>query len=112
CDLHTATRVSLHGLRAHRHELPPAVDGAPEHPLTAARVPRSETLVAVCPRSFSAHPGLRALLQERYANVRFNDSGQRLIGDALVHFLDGAEKGIVGIETIDGPLLDRVPHLR
>lgn len=68
--------------------------------------------VAVCSRSFSNHPTLRALVQERYADVRFNELGARLSGEALVRFLDGAEKAIVGPERIDAAIVAQLPRLR
>ena len=74
--------------------------------------PRSAAPVAVCSRSFSAHPTLRALLEERYANVRFNEPGARLQGEALARFLHGAEKVIVGMERVDAALLAQLPDLR
>ena len=71
----------------------------------------AEARVAVCSRSFSANPVLRAEILERYQQVTFNDRGERLSGDRLAEFLSGHEKVIVGLEVIDGNLLDRVPEL-
>lgn len=42
--------------------------------------------VAVCSRSFSRNPILRAELLVRYQNVTFNDSGRQMEGDELVAF--------------------------
>ncbi|MFT3770374.1 MAG: phosphoglycerate dehydrogenase [Minicystis sp.] len=78
----------------------------------AAGGPKDPAPVAVCSRSFSNHPALRALVQERYANVRFNETGATLSGEALVRFLDDAEKAIVGMERIDAAILEQVPRLR
>jgi D-3-phosphoglycerate dehydrogenase len=68
--------------------------------------------IAVCSRSFSVNPVLRAELLQRYSNVTFNDAGGRLQGDALVDFLRGHEKAIVALETIDRPVLERLPQLK
>ncbi len=67
--------------------------------------------VAVCSRSFSSNPVLRAELQERYQYVTFNDAGLKLNGDALVDFLRGHHKVITALETIDDWLLSRLPEL-
>ncbi|MFL5885948.1 MAG: phosphoglycerate dehydrogenase [Thermoleophilaceae bacterium] len=68
--------------------------------------------VAVCSRSFSRHPVLRAELVERYPDTRFNDAGKSLAGDELVEHLAGVEKAITALEKIDDALLDRLPDLR
>ncbi|MDE2510373.1 MAG: phosphoglycerate dehydrogenase [Elusimicrobia bacterium] len=68
--------------------------------------------VAVCSRSFSKHPVLRAELLALYPTVTFNDAGASLKGDALVEFLTGHEKAIVALETVDDAVLARLPELR
>ncbi len=70
------------------------------------------TRVAVCSRSFSRHPGLRAELLERYDDVIFNDEGLSLSGDTLVQFLCKAEKTIVGLEAMDDEVLAALPRLK
>jgi phosphoglycerate dehydrogenase-like enzyme len=72
---------------------------------------RSER-VAVCSRSFSKNPVLRAELLARYLHVTFNDAGRQLNGDTLVEFLRGHEKAIIALETIDEHVLSRLPELR
>lgn len=67
--------------------------------------------VAVCSRSFSRDATLRAELQERYANVTFNDDGCMLSGGLLVDFLRGHDKAIVALEQIDDTILSRLPEL-
>jgi phosphoglycerate dehydrogenase-like enzyme len=67
--------------------------------------------VAVCSRSFSKDPILRAELLARYRNVTFNDAGLRLNGDSLVEFLRGHDKAITALETIDESVLNRLPEL-
>jgi phosphoglycerate dehydrogenase-like enzyme len=69
------------------------------------------TPIAVCSRSFSRHPILRAETEERYSDVRFNDEGKSLAGDELVAFLSGRRRAITALETIDDALLSRVPEL-
>ena len=68
--------------------------------------------VAVTSRSLSKHPVLRAELESRYPGTRFNDAGASLKGDALVSFLDGCEKAIIALETVDNALLARLPSLK
>jgi phosphoglycerate dehydrogenase-like enzyme len=68
--------------------------------------------VAVCSRSFSKNPILRAELLTRYPNVTFNDAGVQLGGDTLVEFLKGHEKAIIALEVIDEEILSRLPELQ
>jgi phosphoglycerate dehydrogenase-like enzyme len=68
--------------------------------------------VAVCSRSFSKNPVLRAELLARYPDATFNDAGAQLGGDALVAFLKGHEKAITALEVIDEYVLSRLPELR
>lgn len=68
--------------------------------------------VAVCSRSFSRNPTLRAELLARYQRVTFNDAGLRLKGDSLVEFLSGHDKAIIALETIDESVLSRLPELK
>ena len=68
--------------------------------------------VAVCSRSFSRHPVLRAELLARYANVTFNDTGRSLAGDELVAFLKGHDKAITALECIDDAVLAQLPQLK
>ena len=68
--------------------------------------------VAVCSRSFSRNPILRAELLSRYANVTFNDAGNTLAGDELVAFLLGHDKAITALECIDEAILAQLPQLK
>lgn len=68
--------------------------------------------VAVCSRSFSRHPILRAELLARYANVTFNDAGGSMVGDELVNFLRNHDKAITALERIDDAVLARLPQLK
>jgi len=71
-----------------------------------------QTKVAVCSRSFSRNPVLRAELLARYTQVTFNDVGAQLAGDSLVDFLKGHEKAITALEVIDDYVLSRLPDLQ
>jgi phosphoglycerate dehydrogenase-like enzyme len=68
--------------------------------------------VAVCSRSFSRNPILRAELLARYPQVTFNDAGLQLEGDTLVEFLRGHDKAITALEAIDASVLSRLPELK
>lgn len=68
--------------------------------------------VAVCSRSFSQNPTLRAELLTRYQHVSFNDAGRQLTGEDLVAFLREHDKAIVALEIIDASLLSRLPELK
>ena len=68
--------------------------------------------VAVCSRSFSRHPVLRAELLSKYRHVTFNDEGLKLNGDSLVSYLEGHDKAITALETIDQTVLSRLPGLK
>lgn len=68
--------------------------------------------VAVCSRSFSRHPVLRAELLERYDTVTFNDDGLRLAGDHLVEYLKGHHKAITGLEALNEDLFSALPELK
>jgi len=67
--------------------------------------------VAVCSRSFSANSILRAELLVRYPSATFNDTERTFRGDELIAFLEGHQKAIVGLETIDESVLKRLPDL-
>jgi len=68
--------------------------------------------VAVCSRSFSAHPVLRQELLAQFADVTFNDSGKTLSGNELISFLLGHDKAIIALETIDHTVLKNLPDLK
>ena len=68
--------------------------------------------IAVTSRSFSCHPILRAELEAVYSNVRFNDNGLSLSGDALIEFLSGAERAITALEIIDASVLEQLSQLK
>lgn len=68
--------------------------------------------VAVCSRSFSRHPVLRAELKARYEHVTFNDSGRQLEGAELVAFLSGHDKAVTALERLTGEVLAQLPQLK
>lgn len=67
--------------------------------------------VAVCSRTFSCHPILRAETLEAFANVRFNDAGEKLSGSSLISFLHDCDGAIVALEKVDSSILAELPHL-
>lgn len=71
----------------------------------------SRERVAVCSRSFSKNPILRAELLARYPNATFNDAGIQLGGETLVEFLKGHGKAITALEVIDEKVLSCLPEL-
>lgn len=70
------------------------------------------TRVAVTSRSFSRHPVLRRELEDRYPETTFNDEGLSLSGDGLIRFLDGHDKAIVALETLDAAVFAALPGLK
>ena len=68
--------------------------------------------IAVCSRSFSRHPILRAEILSRFANVTFNETGRQLEGLELIAFLKGHNKAITAMELIDETLLSALPELQ
>lgn len=72
----------------------------------------SASKVAVCSRSFSRNPTLRAELLARYSRVSFNDQGLQLEGDSFVAFVRGHEKAITALEVVNASVLSRLPELR
>jgi D-3-phosphoglycerate dehydrogenase len=68
--------------------------------------------IAVASRSFSRHPVLRAELLAKYPDVTFNDRGVALAGEALVAFLKGHERAIIGLERLDDGVFASLPELK
>jgi D-3-phosphoglycerate dehydrogenase len=79
--------------------------------MTTDNLKNSDVPIAVCSRSFSQHPLLRAELSEKYSCVKFNDQGIALTGPDLVTFLKGCRKAIIGLEKIDEKILTHLPDL-
>jgi len=69
-------------------------------------------LVAVTSRSFSKHSVLRARLKERFSRIKFNEEGIKLTDKALIDFLRGATRAIIGLEIIDDSVLNCLPDLK
>ena len=72
---------------------------------------KNETPIGVASRSFSRHPILRAELELRYSNIKFNDEGIALKGDAFIAYAQGCRKMITALEIIDDTFLSAVPEL-
>jgi len=68
--------------------------------------------VAITSRSFSKHPILRDEVLKRYPDAKFNDAGLSLNGNSLIDFLQGYEKAITALETIDEKILSELPDLK
>jgi D-3-phosphoglycerate dehydrogenase len=68
--------------------------------------------IAVCSRSFSRHPVLRAELEARHAEVTFNEAGLSMRGTELIDFLKGHEKIITSLERLDEALFAALPELK
>ena len=68
--------------------------------------------VAVPIVSFCAHPVLRAEVLAKYPQAKLNETGRQLAGDALVEFLKGYEKALIGLEVIGDSILARLPDLK
>ena len=68
--------------------------------------------VAVCSRSFSRHPLLRAELQELFPEAYFNDDGANLSGNSLAAFLEPAERAITALERVDAGVIARLTNLK
>lgn len=69
------------------------------------------TRIAVAARSFSRNPALRLELTARYPEVTFSESARLLDGHALVKFLRGHDRAIIGLERIDEEVLAELPEL-
>ncbi len=71
-----------------------------------------EARVAVAALSFLRNDTLRAELAARYPHVTFGDATAPLAGESLIALLRGHDRAIVGLERVDGRLLDQLPELR
>lgn len=68
--------------------------------------------VAVCSRSFSRHPVLRAELLERFPDVTFNETGASLSGQALIDFVRGHDRAVTALEKLDEAFFAALPELK
>ncbi len=68
--------------------------------------------VAVCSRSFSRHPQLRAELLAVFPGAYFNDDGANLAGESLVAFLEPAERCVTALERVGADVISRLPNLK
>jgi D-3-phosphoglycerate dehydrogenase len=70
------------------------------------------TKIAVTSTSFSKTPELRAALEKKFGEVRFNETGHVLKRDELVAFLSGITGVIVGLEKFQDTELQQLPSLK
>jgi len=75
-------------------------------------IANSHSKIAVCSRSFSRHPVLRAELTQKYSDVTFNDEGLSLSGPSLINFLSGHERAITALEVLDEIIFRSLPNLK
>jgi phosphoglycerate dehydrogenase-like enzyme len=68
--------------------------------------------IAIASRSFSRHPTLRAEVEARFPDVRFNETGRTLVGGELIGFLAGCERAVVSLEPMTDAVLAARPELR
>ncbi len=68
--------------------------------------------IAVTSRSFSRHTTLRQELLAVYPHTKFNDAGTSLSGTQLITFLQGADRAITALETLDSGVFSALPQLR
>lgn len=72
----------------------------------------SKERVGVCSRSFSSNSQLRDILLKKFSQVKFNDSGEVLEGEALVSFLSGCSHAIIALEKLDSKLISSLSDLK
>jgi phosphoglycerate dehydrogenase-like enzyme len=68
--------------------------------------------IKVTSPSFSQNPLLRQELLARFPDAQLNEAGKRLSGADLIAFLSDADGAIIGLERIDGAVLDACPNLQ
>jgi D-3-phosphoglycerate dehydrogenase len=71
-----------------------------------------QPVIKAAPNAFCKDDILRAELLARFPGTKFNDTGKRLAGDTLIEFLKDADGAVIGLEKIDGEILDACPNLR
>lgn len=62
--------------------------------------------------AFSKNLYLIDKLQSEFPDAVINDKGKRMGKDELINYFSDAEAAIVGLETIDADLLDKLPQLK
>jgi phosphoglycerate dehydrogenase-like enzyme len=68
--------------------------------------------IAITSATFSKNQTLRDELTQLFPDSAFNGKGKKLYGRNLVEFLRGAEGAIVGLEKIDGMIVNDLPCLK
>ena len=69
------------------------------------------TRVAVTSKSFSKDEFLRQKIMQRYPDTKFNDAAASFDDDGLIAFLDGVDRAIIGLESINETVLSALPKL-
>jgi D-3-phosphoglycerate dehydrogenase len=78
----------------------------------SSSAPAGQARVAVAARSFTRNATLCAEVRARYPNVTISTASTLLEGDALVAFLRGHDRAIIGLERVDDAVLAQLPELR
>jgi len=68
-------------------------------------------IVATSP-SFSKNTTLQKEIYSHFPSAKLNGDGTRFTKDELIEFIKDADGLVVGLETIDGEVLDRCPNLK
>lgn len=72
----------------------------------------NEMRIAVPNNAFSKNEVLIAELKSHFSDVIINEKGERLAGDELISFLDGADGVIVGLEDFNSKIIDACPSIK
>ncbi len=68
--------------------------------------------IAASSPSFSKNQLLQREIRRHFANVRLNSEGERFDKEGLIEFVGDADALVVGLEPVDGEVLDRCPNLK
>ena len=68
--------------------------------------------VVVTSPSFSKHPNLIAKMGKEFNGAKLNSEGLRFSKPELITYLKGYDAAIVGLDEIDGEVLDQLPELK
>ena len=70
------------------------------------------TRVAVTSKSFSKNLFLREQILKRFTDTKFNDAQIQFDCESLIDFLQGVERAIIALETINEDVLSALPNLK
>ncbi len=68
--------------------------------------------IVVTSPSFSKHPVLQKEILKYFPNAKLNLEGTRFDKDSFIEFVKDADAVIVGLESVDGYVLSRLPKLK